>query len=126
MGSLTSNCFRLYAVVWSGRNRGLYQVVANGTLWGVLAEFFSVVGDTGGEVDEPQLVTITKLEDSICVEDAVINHLSIYPQESKDNLVELEKKAREEYSKVYSRNYAPPKTSVKYPCITICENKGVT
>jgi len=124
--SLAANCFMLRAVVWNRKTQSLYQVEATGTLYEILSKFFdtitSVANDRSRVPDEPQVVVITKLDNDICLKNAILEELSAYAM-SMDNLDEIEKEAREKYRKIYERDYAPPKIKMKYPCITICENE---
>jgi len=122
------NCFMLRAVVWNRKTQSMYQVEATGTFYEVLAQFFgtitSVANDSSRIPDEPQIVVITKLDNDICLKNAILEELSAYAM-SMDNFDEIEKEAREKYRKIYERGYAPPKIRMKYPCITICENEDI-
>jgi len=127
--TLGANCFMLRAVVWNRKTQSLYQVYATGTLYEVIAKFFdtisSVANDRSRIPDDPQVVMITKLDNDVCLKDAVLEELSSYIVSEDTNVEDLKEEIRKTYEKVYDRDYAPPKLKMKYPCVTICENEDV-
>ena len=106
------NCFRVRGFVYDVGSRDIRQFEGTGTLFDVLAQ---LVYYTNRFRDIIQQVVIEQvLDEDICVENAVLEELSILAADPSADLHEEERRLRQKYDSLYRGEYQPPKVKLEH------------
>ena len=106
------NCFRVRGFVYNVETRDITQFEGTGTLFDVLAQ---LVYYTSRFRDVIQQVVIEQvLDEDICVENAVLEELSILAADPSVDLDEEERRLRQKYDSYYRGEYSPPKVKLEH------------